>query len=51
MKISDKHLDEFIALYKREYGEELERNEALGQVQALVWLVKGMLPLEDKETK
>lgn len=32
MEISDKQIDEFILLYKEEYGIELERSGALEQV-------------------
>lgn len=44
MKISEIQVDEFIALYKQEYGEELERTEALEQINALITLVSRMLP-------
>ena len=43
MKITEKQVDEFIVLYKQEYGIELERSDALGQVNALIFLVSRML--------
>ena len=44
MKISETQVDEFIALYKQEYGDELERTEALEQINALITIVSRMLP-------
>lgn len=40
MKFSDEQLQSFIALYKREFGEDIDRAEALRQVTALVSLVE-----------
>ena len=51
MKISDKQICEFINLYKDEYGSELARVEALGQIQALVTLVKYMVPVTGAKNK
>jgi hypothetical protein len=39
MRISEQQLDEYIVLYKKEFGEELERTKALTQVHKLVNLV------------
>jgi hypothetical protein len=39
MKITEEQLDSYIALYKREYGEELERTRALTQFHNLINLV------------
>ena len=39
MKISEKQVDEFITLYKQEYNVELERTEALSQLNKLISLV------------
>jgi hypothetical protein len=44
MKISENQVDEFIALYKQEYDVELERTEALEQINALITFVSRMLP-------
>lgn len=44
MKITEKQVDEFIALYKQEYSIELDRPDALGQINALIFLVSRMLP-------
>lgn len=44
MKISETQVDEFITLYKQEYGDEPERTEALQQINALITLVSRMLP-------
>ena len=44
MKISEKQVDEFITLYKKEYDVELERTGALEQVNALITLVSRMSP-------
>ncbi len=38
MKITEKQLDEYIALYKQEYGEQLERVRASAQLQDLLLL-------------
>lgn len=40
MKFSDEQLKSFIALYKREFGETLDRAEAERQAVALVGMVK-----------
>lgn len=39
MKFTDEQLDNFIALYEKEFGEKLERDEALRQAVALISLV------------
>jgi hypothetical protein len=39
MKITDEQLDSYIALYKSEYGEELERTRGLNQLLNLLYLV------------
>ncbi len=44
MKISEKQVDEFVSLYKQEYDVELERTEALEQINALIIIVSRMLP-------
>ncbi len=49
MEISEKYVDEFIKMYEEEYGVKLGRADALGQAQALVTLVKYMLPIEERE--
>jgi len=38
--ISEKFLQDFIALYKQEFGETLDRQEALKQATSLITLVK-----------
>lgn len=38
MKITERQLDEYINLYKQEYGEELERVRASAQLQDLLLL-------------
>jgi hypothetical protein len=40
MEISPQKLEEFIALYRAEYGEELTREQALEQALSVVQLVK-----------
>lgn len=40
MIFSDEQLKSFIALYKREFGEDIDRAEAQRQASALVSLVK-----------
>jgi hypothetical protein len=40
MKFTDEQLNSFIELYKKEFGEKLNRAEALEQATALVSLVK-----------
>lgn len=44
MRISENQVDEFITLYKEEYNVELERTDALEQINALINLVSRMLP-------
>ena len=44
MKILETQVDEFIALYKQQYGVVLERTDALEQINALITLVSFMLP-------
>jgi hypothetical protein len=39
MKITDAQLDQYIDLYKQEFGEELERVQALTQCHKLINLV------------
>jgi hypothetical protein len=46
MKITEAQLDEYIALYKKEYGVNLERVHALSQLHKLINLTLYMtLPL------
>jgi predicted nucleotidyltransferase len=40
MKFTDEQLNSFIVLYEQEFGERLDRAEALRQAIALVSLVK-----------
>ena len=40
MGFTDQQIDSFIALYKREFGEVIDRAEALRQATSLVSLVK-----------
>ncbi|HNV63035.1 MAG: hypothetical protein PHG95_00730 [Patescibacteria group bacterium] len=40
MKFTDEQLDDFIALYQKEFGDNIDRAEALRQATALVSLVK-----------
>jgi len=40
MKFTDKQLNDFIKLYKKEFGENISRAEALAQAISLVSLVK-----------
>ena len=40
MKFTDEQLNSFIVLYEQEFGERLDRAEALRQATALVSLVK-----------
>ncbi len=40
MNFTDEQLDSFIALYEQEFGEKINRAEALKQATALVSLVK-----------
>ena len=51
MKISDQQINEFIALYKEEYRTELTKVDALEQIQALVTLVKYMVPIKEAKSK
>jgi hypothetical protein len=38
MRISDKALEEFIEIYKEEFGEEIERQEAAELAQSVLML-------------
>lgn len=50
MGFTDKQLDSFIALYKKEFGETLTRAEALIQATSLVSLVKAVYkPMSKKD--
>ncbi len=40
MKFTEEQLNGFIALYEQEFGEKIDRAEALRQATALVSLVK-----------
>jgi hypothetical protein len=40
MKFTDEQLNDFIALYQKEFGDNIDRAEALRQATALVSLVK-----------
>jgi len=40
MQFTDEQIDDFIALYKKEFGEEISREEASKQAEALTSLVK-----------
>jgi len=40
MGLTNEQLDSFIALYKREFGETIDRAEALRQATSLVNMVK-----------
>ena len=40
MSFTDKQLNSFIDFYKREFGEDIDRNEAHKQATALVSLVE-----------
>ena len=50
MKFTDKQLDSFIALYKKEFGDELSKGEALEKATSLVSMVKlTYVPMAEKE--
>ena len=50
MKFTDEQLNSFIDLYKQEFGERLDRAEALRQAIALVSLVKATYkPMSQKD--
>jgi|GEM_PF-1370077 len=50
MGFTNKQLDSFIALYKKQYGETIDRAEALKQATALVGLVDKLYkPMTKKE--
>ena len=54
MTISDASLDEFIAIYAEEYGEQLSREEARPIATNLVnlfWLIAHPPPNEDTMTR
>ena len=52
MKFTDEQLNSFIVLYKQEFGERLNRAEALRQATALVSLVKlTYRPMSRKDLK
>lgn len=40
MKFTEHDLQSFIALYKQEFNQDIDRAEALRQATDLVWLVK-----------
>jgi hypothetical protein len=44
MRISETQVDEFIDLYKQEYGVILEKADALEELNALIFLVSRMFP-------
>jgi len=50
MKFTEQELNSFIELYKREFGDELSKTEALEQATALVSIVKlTYIPMTKKE--
>ena len=50
MQFTNEQLDSFIALYKQEFREEIDRAEALRQATSLVSLVKlTYVPMTKKE--
>ena len=52
MKFTDEQLNSFIVLYEQEFGERLDRAEALRQATALVSLVKlTYKPMSRKDLK
>ena len=52
MKFTDEQLDDFIALYHKEFGDNIDRAEALRQATALVSLVKlTYVPMSQKDFK
>ncbi len=52
MKFTDEQLDDFIALYQKEFGDNIDRAEALRQATALVSLVKlTYMPMSQKDFK
>jgi len=52
MRFTDEQLNSFITLYEQEFGEKLDRAEALRQATALVSLVKNTYkPMSRKDWK
>lgn len=52
MQFTDEQLDSFIALYKKEFDEVIDRAEALRQATSLVSLVKlTYVPMTEKDFK
>ncbi|MFH1292211.1 MAG: hypothetical protein ABIH87_03365 [bacterium] len=52
MQFTDKQLDSFIALYKKEFGDELSKGEALQKATSLVSMVKlTYVPMTEKDFK
>jgi len=50
MKFTKQELNNFIELYKQEFGDELSKAEALEQATALISLVKlTYIPMTNKE--
>ena len=48
MEISTQHLDQLIALFRQEYGEEISRDEALKRGLGIVQLVQLSLKNENE---
>ena len=40
MEISEKHLEEFIRLYRNRFGKDIDRKEALRQAHMLLRLIE-----------
>ncbi len=52
MQFSEKQLDDFIALYQKEFGDKIDRAEALRQATDLVSLVRlTYVPISQKDFK
>ena len=52
MQFTEKQIDSFIALYEKEFGEKISREEALKQATALVSIVKlTYKPMSKKDFK
>ena len=50
MKFTEQELDSFIALYKKEFGDELSRAEAQQKATSLVSMVKlTYIPMTEKQ--
>ena len=49
--LSDKHIDEFIAIYEREFGETITREEAAAMAARLVNLYRVLLRAEEEAAR